>query len=100
MTNFHRIRLREPWEVSTLDDSRSRRSRRFGRPRQLEPHERIWLVIQTMPDSCTVHVNGRELQSGAVGFRFEVTDLLEENNRIQIELPAANEVGEVFLEIG
>jgi hypothetical protein len=100
MNSVHRIHLREPWQTTALEDGRVRRSRRFGRPRRLDPHERVRLVIEAMPESGVVRVNGRELSGAAAGFRCDVTDLLHENNRVEIEASAIDAVGEVLLEIG
>ncbi len=96
MTDVHRIRLREPWQTRTLEDGRVSRTRRFGRPRRLDPNERVWLVIEELPESGSVRLNGQELCDA----RCDVTVLLLDNNRVEIDLPAAHELGDVFLEIG
>jgi hypothetical protein len=71
----HRIRLRGPWEVcqpggetaakidmpargSALGPAPVRLTRRFGVPRQLDPHERVWLVIDRPAAAGHVTVNG------------------------------------------
>jgi len=100
VTDAHRIRLREPWQTTTFEDGRVSRTRRFGRPRRLDPNERVWLVVKALPDSASVRLNGHELSEAPGDVRSDVTVLLLDNNRVEIDLPAANELGEVFLEIG
>jgi hypothetical protein len=100
MSGVHRIRLREPWEVAALEDGRLRRSRRFGRPSRLDPQERVWLVVERLPESGSVRLNGQELREAPGDIRCDVTELLLDNNRVEIDLPATHELGEVSLEIG
>jgi hypothetical protein len=100
MSDLHRIRLREPWEETALENGRLRRSRRFGRPSRLDAHERVWLVVERLPESGSVRLNERELSETPGDVRCDVTELLLDNNRVEIDLPTAYELGEVCLEIG
>jgi len=78
-----------------------RYTRRFGKPTNLETHERVWLCIDDVAGNVSMSLNGEEVPDTA----FDVTDLLRERNLLQIEVtqldPAqlAGLVGEVRLEI-
>jgi beta-galactosidase/beta-glucuronidase len=100
---------------------RARYLRRFNRPTNLDPHERVWLVLEGVDHRASVALNG--LAVGVVeGYqapcRFDITFLLEPHNGLAVEvsLPAAvfhdpalrpgraglagGLIGEVRLEIG
>jgi hypothetical protein len=66
-----------------------RHSRNFNRPTNLEPHERVWLVVEP-PRSCgVVWMNGTELghvRSGAPPGRFDITPFLMDHNAVVIEV--------------
>lgn len=121
----HRIRLRGPWECVAesatrmvkmpcrwadlglgADARRVRCHRRFGRPRQLDPHERVWLVIARAGAVADVVLNEHTLDR-AGGARddveFEVTALLDRRNHLQVvaEKPGSDSQvwGDVALEI-
>ncbi|MBX9624512.1 MAG: GNAT family N-acetyltransferase [Gemmataceae bacterium] len=88
----HRIRLGPPWEVSAAGGCVTHR-RRFGRPRTLDPGERVWLVCESVPGPATVAVNGHLLGSAEA----DITDLLLPRNEVVID--ADGPLGEVRLEI-
>jgi hypothetical protein len=75
-----------------------RYGRNFNRPTNLEPHERVWLVVEP-PQSCgLIHINGTEL--GRVKFggqpgRFDITPFLKDYNAVVIDVahPELNEQG-------
>jgi hypothetical protein len=87
-----------------------RYTRRFGKPTNLEAHERIWLCVEDAAGSVSMMLNGEALKKGPgpfsiAGTFFDVTNLLRERNLLQVEvtqldreLPAGL-VGEVRLEI-
>jgi hypothetical protein len=66
-----------------------RYSRNFNRPTNLDPHERVWLVVEP-PRSCgQVRVNGREfgrVRFSAPAGRFDITALLEDHNTVVIDV--------------
>jgi glycosyl hydrolase family 2 len=144
----HVIRLRGPWEfevvenASALTSPRSgkaklpcdwsealgrefrgqvRYRRRFNRPSGLDPHERVWLIVEGVDAFGAATLNGRELgevRGYALPASFDVTDLLAQGNELllDVELPrglpdgpaplrpgredlAAGPIGEVRLEI-
>lgn len=78
-----------------------RYTRRFGQPTNLEPHERVWLMIEGAAGSVLIKLNGETVSDNF----SEVTDLLRERNLLQIDVtqsdPAqpAGLIGEVRLEI-
>ena len=95
----HRIRLRGFWEQTPLADGRVRYRRPFGRPRALDPGERVWLVGDRVQGPTVVSVNARVVGSveAAGPFGFDVTDHLLPRNEAVIE--TTGELGEVELEI-
>jgi hypothetical protein len=121
----HRIRLRGPWDVrpaqpdtpagcmtipGTLRDGgwpdfRGRIAflRTFGKPTNLEVHERVWLVFECVRGAATVQLNGEALGELTGEARFDVTDRLAVRNHVVVELEAIDDqcgiVGEVVIEI-
>src|SRR5947209_19779684 len=123
----HRIRLRGPWEAEPLDPPgevrrvtlparlgecglgecrRVRFRRRFGRPRQIDDHERVWLIGEGLAGRGAFQLNGRVLGShdGEAGpFAFPVTDLIAERNELTVDVAAEGPTdglwGDVALEI-
>ena len=120
----HRIRLRGPWEYDAggpprrvtmpcrrtdlgTDAGRVRCRRSFGLPRQLDPHERVWLVVEQGAGAVQELVlNEQPLNPGDGAWSsraFEVTGLLARRNVLQIvaEVPATDCLlwDEVALEI-
>ncbi len=117
----HVIRLRGPWELEPVarfggcgelpaggrtrvpgdwgellgDDfaGRVRYTRRFNRPTNLEPDERVWLVVAAVDHQARLALNGQpfaELSTGAAAARDDITPLLRLHNVLEIEvtLPA------------
>src|SRR5436189_202502 len=123
----HRIRLRGPWEAEPLDPPcQARRMtlparfcdgglemchvvrfrRRFGRPRQIDAEERVWVIGEGLTGQADFHVNGQHLgtHAGAAGpFTFPITNLLRERNELTIDVaadgPDGGLWGDVALEI-
>jgi hypothetical protein len=84
-------------EESGLADfaGRVRFRRRFGLPRQLDPHETVWLCFAGLDGTALVTLNGRLLgrhEQASDPFEFEVTGTLQERNElvIDVEAPAGN----------
>jgi hypothetical protein len=96
------------WGEGGLADfaGRVRFRRRFGRPRQLDPHETVWLTFAGADAVAEVTLNGRFLgrhEQASEPFEFEVTGLLQERNDLVVdaEAPVGNGGlwGEVALEV-
>jgi hypothetical protein len=97
----HRIRLGPPWEVTT-SEGRTRHARKFGRPRTLDPHERVWLVCSALPGPADVSMNGQPIGSVAKAgspFGADITDLIQPRNEVVVELSTVDPLGEITLEI-
>jgi hypothetical protein len=63
--------------------------RRFHRPGNLDPQERVLIVLEDIPGAGAVTVNGRRLgliDCATRAFQADVTDLLEGNDELQIDL--------------
>lgn len=95
--------------------------RRFNRPSGLDPHERVWLIVEGVDAFGSAMLNGRamgEVRGYAVATSFDVTDSLGQANELllDVELPpelsgglaplrpgredlAGGPIGEVRLEI-
>lgn len=93
---IHRIRLGPPWEVSAADGRVTHR-RKFGRPTNLGPGERVWLVLDAVPGPATVSLNDSPLGTAAGPFSTDITDLIRPRNEVVVD--AAGPLGEVRLEI-
>jgi Glycosyl hydrolases family 2, sugar binding domain len=103
-----RINMPARWREAGLDDfaGRVRFLRRFGLPRQLDDYERVWLTFAGVTGSAQVSLNGSAVGSqprDEEPFEFEITSLLEERNRLVVEVESATPDGglwgEVALEI-
>lgn len=102
----HRIRLRGPWEWEADDKGRVtmpcrwsdlglgegvrrvRFHRRFGLPRKLDPHERVWLTFTEAGGVTGIWLNEHPLERSnraEASFEFEVTELLAARNHLQVE---------------
>src|SRR5437899_1464659 len=73
------------WGEGGLGDfaGRVRFRRRFGSPRQLDPHELVWLTFAGADASAEVTLNDRFLgrqEQASEPFEFDVTGLLRERN--------------------
>src|SRR5262249_45018711 len=96
------------WGDGGLPDfaGRVRFCRRFGLPRQLDPHERVWLTFAGVDGVARVSLNGHFLgqpERAAEPFEFEITGLLRERNELLVDVEAPTDKGglwgEVALEI-
>ena len=121
----HRIRLRGPWEVrphaadippgrmtvpGTLGDGgwtgfagSVSFYRRFGRPSNLTPTERVWLVFERVIGTAEVCLNDESLGAIDGHGRFDVTERLAKRNVLEVVVVAADDgcgiAGDVVLEI-
>ena len=120
MSTPHVIRLRGPWKCEACDadtrhsavgnqsSARLRHTRRFNSPTNLEPHERVWLVCESLDGPATISLNGSALgtlDGPSTAGRFDVTEACV-HNVLAIEMSAGSAAdsagfpGEVRLEIG
>jgi hypothetical protein len=112
MIETHAIRLRGPWECQTHDGP-SRRvhmpaalvavidgehqgrlvcRRRFGCPTCLDPHERVWLVIERPAFSGEAHLNNEPLGRIHITHQiidFDITNRLRERNDLTLDFDIA-----------
>lgn len=92
----HRIRLRQPWE-SQATPRGTRWQRRFNRPTGIGPTQRVWILVQGVEAIGTAALNGKAIGtlSGHTDTPtvFDVTDLLEPHNRLELELEATGPLG-------
>ncbi len=129
---MHVIRLRGPWELA-IEAAASDASRRvpasqritvpcnpgellgadfagqvrlirpFNTPTNLDPHERVYLVLEGLPPAAVLALNGAALPCPADcdPARVDITAGLALHNRLEVtlELPGGS-LGEVRLEIG
>src|SRR5262249_20890439 len=80
--------------------------RRFGKPREIDPHEHVWLTFADVEGVAEVWLNGQFLgrhEGGSGPFEFEVTKLLQPRNVLAVEVESQTDGGglwgEVALEI-
>jgi hypothetical protein len=132
MSAIHRIRLRGSWTVTALETpagqplpesvsmtcpcswraggwlnfrGRARCARRFGNPTNIDPRERVWLVIDPCEGDITIAMNGVDIGRSASGSAFErdITDMIAPRNVLQIDVSGTDDnaglTGEVRLEI-
>lgn len=93
--NAHRIRLRRPWQREVAEQA-VRWRRRFHRPTGLQSHQRVLLVVEGLAAEGRATLNGRELgplASDASPCRFDVSQRLEANNELVLELDVSPPVG-------
>jgi hypothetical protein len=122
----HRIRLRGPWECAPLDaavalpprrvtmpcrwgesgldafNGRVRCLRRFGMPRTIDAHERVWLTFAGADARAAVWLNGHFLgrhEGAADAFEFEITNLLQPRNELRVEVEGPAETGGLWGEV-
>ncbi len=114
MIETHAIRLRGPWECQSEaaefrrvpmpaslreaagEDRRGRLvcRRRFGCPTCLDPHERVWMVVDRPAFSGEARLNGEllgQIRGRSNTVEFEMTGRLAERNQFELafELGAA-----------
>jgi hypothetical protein len=131
----YRIRLRGPWDYEPLQRSgeaalppppagrmtlpcrwrdgglagfagRVRFIRRFGQPRQIDPHEHVWIIFAAAEGIAEVRLNHQFLgryEPGAEQGEFEITALLQPRNVLTVDVESQTDQGglwgEVALEI-
>lgn len=100
MNTIHRIRLRGAWEIETLDATRVRCSRNFGKPRTLDPHESVWLFCES-----TLHFDNFKLNDTPIGspgngpLTIDITSIIQPRNVLILEGPSSEITQGVALEI-
>jgi hypothetical protein len=114
MIETHTIHLRGPWQCGTggrltrvhmpvqrrlvvADDYNGRLPchRRFGCPTCLDPHERVWLVIEMPARSGEATLNGEilgQFQNTRNPTEFEITQRLHERNELVLDFDFARPV--------
>ena len=106
MPDVHSIRLREPWQREPLEEGAGVRfRRRFGYPTGLEPHERVFLVLEPVYRLAKLVLNGNPvagLTDRNAALEWDVTDRLEERNEIaaDIEFGPSSPVGFESRDVG
>ena len=81
---MHTIRLQHPWQCEPSGTGVCW-SRSFNWPAGVSAGEWAWLVVEGVPDGASVALSGEPLVAVAPG-RFDITDIIELHNRVQIEL--------------
>ncbi len=84
MLDIHTIRLRHPWQHEPCELG-TRWLRSFHWPAGLVAREIARLVIDPLPDTAVVKLNGQTLVAEADA-PFDITPLLAEQNRLSLEL--------------
>jgi hypothetical protein len=96
------------WREGDLADfaGRVRFLRRFGQPRQIDPHEHVWLTFPGVEGHLDAWLNGQPLVLPAAKGRsheFEITPFLRPRNELVVEIESPMDQGglwgEVALEI-
>jgi Glycosyl hydrolases family 2, sugar binding domain len=103
-----RITMPARWSAAGLVHfaGRVRFTRHFGVPRRLDQDERVWLTFGGVTGFADVSLNGERVGSQTEGdgpFEFDITSLLQEINRLVVDvdsaMPDGGLWGEVALEI-
>jgi hypothetical protein len=95
MMATHRIRLRKPWASQRTAAAVCWR-RRFGRPTGLGAADRLWIVVENLPEAASVELNGvllGALGGGTACGRFEVTGRLDARNELLLRLQTPGDAG-------
>jgi hypothetical protein len=99
---MHTIRLRGFWSVTASADNRSHlHSRNFGRPRTLDPDERLWLVCAHVPGPAQILLNQTLVEElpAAGPLAIDVTPHLRVRNTVTLVVDSDGPLGEVALEV-
>jgi hypothetical protein len=100
----HQIRLAQPWERLTVEGTPPSLRRRFGRPRQLDDWERVWLIpMNGIPGTGLWRLNGEILNWSRRGdelSRAQITAILRDRNELIVEWPNNAFFEGAILEIG
>ena len=83
---MHTIRLCHPWK-SESQGGMVHWSRRFNWPADNGAHDTIFLAVRPWQDKAQVVLNDQPLDVGGSASRCDVTTLLCEFNRLQINIP-------------
>ena len=91
-----RVKLPQAWEEAwSAFRGEMRYRRRFHRPTNLDPHERVWIVFDGVGGSARVAVNSQELGCIAADSefpaRFEITPLLQGSNELVVDVSFGSE---------
>ncbi len=80
---------------------RVRFRRHFGAPRQMDPHEHLWLTFAGVDELAEVWLNSQFLgrHEGSEAFEFEVTRLLQTRNDLTVEVEAGSDHGGLWGEV-
>jgi hypothetical protein len=99
--SVHTINLSAFWIVTPTVDGQVRHTRKFGRPRTLDPHETAWLVGDAAPGTGTLNLNGQLLGpvQAQQPFAFNITPHLQPRNDAVLTVDAVGTLGAVRLEI-
>jgi hypothetical protein len=92
---LHRIRLRKPWAAEAVAGTICWR-RRFGCPTGLGAADRLWIVVENLPQAGSVELNGAPigaLDDRAAGGRFEITGRLDARNELLLRLQPPGDAG-------
>jgi hypothetical protein len=79
--------------------------RRFGLPRRIDAHERVWLTLAGLSNAAAIWLNGTLLgrHAGTAPLAFEVTAYLRDRNEVLVEVESTSGAdgpwGEVALEV-
>jgi len=92
MLDIHTIHLRHPWQHEPCELG-TRWLRSFNWPAGLVAREIARLVIDSLPDSAVVRLNGQTLVA-ETGGQFDITSLLVEHNRLTLELSDLASLGD------
>jgi hypothetical protein len=97
---MHTIRLRGAWETVASGGTVCH-SRNFGRPRSLDPGQRVWLVCDRLPGPARVSLNGTDLATAShTGpFAADITDRLAPRNVVVFSVSSPDPLGDVALQI-
>lgn len=79
---------------------RARFYRKFGRPRQLDSWERVWLIGEGVEGAAEFWINGHSVgrqENGA--FAFPVTEAIDQRNELIAEVAVQNPTGGLWGEI-
>src|SRR5262245_54395454 len=91
----HPIRLRCPWEQTSLDSRRVRHRRMFQKPTNLDPHEHVWLVCKGFTAAGEVLLNAAPLGRIDGAGEFEITSSLLPRNELLLDMNGSASLGEV-----
>lgn len=96
----HTIHLRGGWVTEVLGPEYCSR-RNFGRPRTLDPDERLWLVCGEFPPQAQVLFNDELLGliNPAGELAADITSLLRLRNTLCIRCPSQQPIGTTRLEV-